>query len=170
MKNWELVVKLLWIGIFESLLWSVPSRSLKEETMDIDTLIWWVDSLSFDSSIITLDNILQDLRRVDDLIKRPGLSLSGNFLFHGCEETLWVEETSKPEGWWSFLVDPSMELVMSIEKTLNPSSKRDGQPGDLSTSWIVLEFPWHSEIEDGVDRVDNVWSHTDGTIDSIAHC
>jgi len=57
-ENWELIVKLLRVGVLKSLLWSVPARSFKVKTMNIDTLIWWVDSLSFDSSIITLDDIL----------------------------------------------------------------------------------------------------------------
>jgi hypothetical protein len=67
--------------------------------VDINTLIWSIDCLSFDSSIVTLNDILQDFGSVDNLIKRPvlGFSLSSNLLFHGSEETLWVEETCKPE-------------------------------------------------------------------------
>jgi hypothetical protein len=98
-ENWELIIELLRVRVFKSLLWSVPARSFKEKSMDVNTLIWSIDCLSFDSSVITLDDILQDFRRVDDLIKRPvlGFSLSSNLLFHGSKETLWVEETCKPE-------------------------------------------------------------------------
>jgi hypothetical protein len=98
-KNWELIIELLRARIFKFLFRSVPSGTFKEESMDVNTLIRCVDSLSFDSSIITLNDILEDLRRVDNLVKRPilGFSLSSNLLLHGSEETLWVEETSKPE-------------------------------------------------------------------------
>jgi len=120
-----LIIELLRVGVFKSLLWSVPTGTFKEETMDVYTLIWSIDSLSFDSSIVTLDDILEDFRGVDNLVKRPVLSfsLSSNLLLHGSEETLWVEETCQPEGWWSFFANPSIKLVISIEKTLNPSSK-----------------------------------------------
>ena len=120
-----MIIELLRVGVFKSLLSSVPARSFKEETVDVNTLVWSIDGLSFDSSIVSLDDVLQDLGRVDDLIKRPvlGFSLSGDLLLHGSEETLWVEETGQPEGWWSFLGDPSIELMVSIEKTLDPSSK-----------------------------------------------
>ena len=100
MENWELVIKLFRVRVFESLLSSVPPRSFKEETVDINTLIWCIDCLSFDSSIVTLDDILQDLGSVDNLIKRPvlGFSLSSNLLLHGSEETLWVEDESVSSG------------------------------------------------------------------------
>lgn len=98
-KNWELVIELLRLGVLEIFSSLVPSGTLKEESMDKHTLTWYVQLLALDSSIISVDYILLSIRCVLDLIKRPvlGLLLSCNFLLHGSKETLWVEETGHPE-------------------------------------------------------------------------
>jgi len=91
--------------------------------MDVNTFSWCVQLFALNSTVITLNDILEDIRGEFDLIKRPGLclSLSSNLLLHGSEETLRVEETSHPETWRSLLKDPVAELEVSIEKTLQPS-------------------------------------------------
>jgi len=78
--------------------------------MDVNTFSRWVDLLSFDLSIITGDDFLKHIGGVFNFIEGPllGLSLSGNLLLHGCEETLAVEETGHPEGWRSLLADPAV--------------------------------------------------------------
>lgn len=98
-----------------------------------------------------------------------GLPLSCDLLLHGSEETLTVEETCHPEGWWSLLADPAVKLVMSIKESLDPTSEGWRQPGDLGSSWIVLPLVWHSEIVDSVDTIDNFGGHDDGSFDGINH-
>lgn len=116
MKNWEGVVKFFRLRFFKSLFVLVPSCTLKIETMDVNTLSWCIELFTFNSSVITLNDILQDIRCELDLIKRPslGFSLSCNLLLHGGQETLRIEETSHPEGWWSFFEAPVEELEVSI--------------------------------------------------------
>jgi len=98
-EDWELVVKLLWLRVFQSVVVLVPSCTLQEETVDQNTLAWYVELLALDSSIITVNNLFPDFRIVLDLIKRPvlGLLLSCNLLLHRGQETLWVEESGHPE-------------------------------------------------------------------------
>ena len=69
MEDWELVVEFLRVGVFESSLASIPTSSFEEETMDIDSLLWWADLSSFDSSVITLNDLLENLRAVLHFIK-----------------------------------------------------------------------------------------------------
>lgn len=117
--------------------------------MDKNSLSWNVaDGLSFHSSVISLDDVSLDISGVVDFIKRPseGSLLSGDLLLHGSEETLGVEESSHPEGDWSILADPVVELEVSVDETLHPCGEGWSQPGDLSSSWIVLPLSWHLEV------------------------
>jgi len=137
--------------------------------MDVNTLLWWSNGLTFDSSVIALNDFLNDIGGVLDGIKSPGLLDSGDFLLHGSKETLWVEETGEPVGWWALLGDPVVELVVSIQETLDPTSEGWSHPRDFCTSWIELELTWDSEIKDGTNGVNDVWSHDNGTLNGIDH-
>ena len=97
MQDWELVVQLLWLRLFKSSLLSVPTSTLEEESMDVDTFLWMVDGLAFNSSVFSLDDLLKHIGGVLDFIKRPGLLLSVDLLLHGGQETLRVKESSQPE-------------------------------------------------------------------------
>lgn len=59
--------------------------------------------------------------------------------------------------------------MMSINKTLKPTSKRWSQPRDLNTSWIKLEDLWHTEITNWSDTVDQNWGHNDLTVNGKNH-
>jgi len=62
---------------------------------------------------------------------------------------------------------------MSIDKTLEPTSKGWGQPRDLNTRWIILEVSWHSEVSNSSDAVYQEWGHDNLTINGenhISHC
>ena len=55
--------------------------------------------------------------------------LSGDLLHGGSEETLWVVEASKPErDGAGTLGKPVVQLEVSVDKTLDPASKRWRQP------------------------------------------
>lgn len=97
--------------------------------MDVDTFLRVVDRLAFDTTVFALDDLLKHIGGVLDLIQGPSLLLSGDLLFHGGQETLRIEESCEPERWRSLaLGDPDVELIMSVEKTLNPSREGSGQP------------------------------------------
>jgi len=59
MQDWELIVQFLWLRIFQSSLLSIPASALKVEAVDVNTFLWMVDGLAFDSSIFSLDDLLE---------------------------------------------------------------------------------------------------------------
>ena len=97
--NREGIEELLWLRFLKTLLALVPASTFKVKTVDKDTFSWHLELLAFNTTIITLDNILGNFGLVLDLIEGPllGLSLAGDLLLHGGKETLWVEETCQPE-------------------------------------------------------------------------
>ena len=127
-----------------------------------------IDCLSFNSSIISLNNVSLYISWVVDLVKRPSERslLSGDFLLHSCKEPLSIKESCHPEWNWSVLADPIVQLEVSIEETLNPASKRWSQPRDFSSSWVKLPLSWHLEIVDTIDGVDKLWGHDNLSINS----
>jgi len=80
-NDWELIEELLRVGVLKSSLSSIPACTFKIETMDVNTLLWWSNGLTFDSSVIALNDFLNDIGGVLDGIKSPGLLDSGNFCF-----------------------------------------------------------------------------------------
>jgi hypothetical protein len=60
-KNRELEVKLLWLRIFESFVGLVPSSTFKIKTMDINTFVWRLELFAFNSTIVTLNGILEHI-------------------------------------------------------------------------------------------------------------
>ena len=56
---------------------------------------------------------------------------SCDFLSHGSEETLRVEETSDPEHLGSPMVAPTFELAISFKEFCIPEPKSCGEPGKL---------------------------------------
>jgi len=170
MQDWELIVQFLWLRIFQSSLLSIPASALKVEAVDVNTFLWMVDGLAFDSSIFSLDDLLEYIGGVLYFIEWPGLLLSIDLLLHGSQETLRIKESCQPEWWWSFtLGDPEIELGISIKKTLDPTWEGSRQPGNFCASWVILELFGDSEIEYSVDGVNNIRSHTDATVNGIAH-
>jgi len=65
--------------------------------MDMNTFLWMINGLTLNATVFSLNDFLEHIGSVLDLIKRPGLLLSGYLLFHGSQESLWIEESSKPE-------------------------------------------------------------------------
>lgn len=56
MHDWELVVELLWIGLLQPSLLSVPTSTFEEETVDVNSLSWRIDCLTLKS-----DKVLRKL-------------------------------------------------------------------------------------------------------------
>ena len=137
--------------------------------MNVNTLRWWVNLLALNSALITLDGVLGNLRSELDLVERPTLPDSGDFLLHGSQETLSVEETGQPEGWWSLLEHPVEELEVSVQKSSDPSGQLHGHPGDFCAGWVILPLSWHSEIEDSVNGVHDIRGHDDRSVNGVNH-
>jgi hypothetical protein len=97
-----------------------------------------------------------------------GLVHSGHFLFHGCKETLRIEETSEPEGVGSISFHPLVKLLVSFNQIVEPFGECGNNPGNFSTSSIIDPFIGDSGIEDGVDRLHDLCGHDDLTVDGIA--
>jgi len=157
--------------LLESLVCLVPLATFKEETVDEDTFGWWVESLAFNAAVIATNDVLKDFCLVVDLIERPALTLllSSDLLLHGSEETLRVEEASQPEALGSLLEEPAVELVVTIEETLEPGGQTGSHPGDFDTSGIVLPLARHTEIADGVDGVNDLGCHDNLTVNGLDH-
>ena len=98
--------------------------------MNEHTFVRRAQVLTFDSAVITSDHFFLGFGLVVNLIERPtfGLSLTGDFLLHGSEETLRVEETSQPVRLRSLLKEPGVQLEVSVDETLQPGSKTGSQP------------------------------------------
>jgi len=122
MDNWEGLIQVLSRLLIETSLG--PGSSLKVESVDVDSLAWSLDVL-LNSSVITLDGLLQWLVPLLDSIKRPAALtvLSGDLLESTGQETLLVIETSEPEARWSSLPQPVVKLEPSIVEALHPSSE-----------------------------------------------
>lgn len=93
--------------------------------MDEHTFVGRAQVLAFNSAVITSDHFLLGFGLVVDLIERPTFRfpLTGDFLLHGSEETLRVEETSEPVRLRALLKEPGVQLEMSVDQTLQPRSK-----------------------------------------------
>jgi hypothetical protein len=146
--NREGVEELLWLRFFKSLLALVPPSTFEVKTVDKDTFSWHLELLAFNAAIVTLDHILGDFGLVLDLIEGPllGLSLTGDFLLHGGEEALWVEEAGQPEGLRTLLGDPAIQLEVAIIETLHPTTKRRTEPSDFSSSGVINPRSGNTEI------------------------
>jgi hypothetical protein len=90
--QWELHVKLLWLGVIQHVSCLVPSGSFDVETEAIHTINWFL------SNILWL-NLVIDFEVISELINSNGM-LSGEVLSGTCEESLWEEESREPEGSW----------------------------------------------------------------------
>jgi len=97
MDNWECLIQIPSRLLIETSLG--PGSSLKEQTVDKDSLIWSLD-VSLNPSIITVNGFLKWLIPLFDCIKRPVLFrvLSSDLLKSAGEESLLVVETSEPEA------------------------------------------------------------------------
>jgi len=95
--------------------------------------------------------------------------LSGNFLHGSSQETLRVIEAGQPErNGARTLLQPVIELEVSVYETLDPTTEGWSQPGDLSTR-LELPLGWDTGIEDFIDSIDQFGSHRHGTINSLNH-
>jgi len=98
--------------------------------MDADTLSWHREGL-LNAAIFTANDFLLDFSLRLDGIKRPFLLgvLSGDFLQCCSQETLWVVESSQPEGdWTGALGEPVLKLEVTVDETLDPATERWRQP------------------------------------------
>lgn len=57
-----------------------------------------------------------------DGIESPSFVCSGDFLSHGSQETLRIEESCHPEHVWSTFKQPFGELRMAVQKVGEPKS------------------------------------------------
>lgn len=65
---------------------------------------------------------------------------------------MWVVEASEPVGHWPVSAGhPVVELVVSIDQTLDPSTERWCVPRDFDIGCIDLPSAWNSEIKDHTD-------------------
>jgi hypothetical protein len=70
MDDRESIEQFLRVGVFETSFRSVPTSTFKIETMNQSTFVRYiVDSSSFDSSIVTVDDFFVNLSSVVDFIK-----------------------------------------------------------------------------------------------------
>jgi len=88
-----------------------PSCTIKAETMDIDSFVWWRLDLLYPFEVCHFCVI-------DHIIQGPflGLMFPRYFLFHRCQATIGIEETSQPEAIWSATIEPSAVLIVSVEQ------------------------------------------------------
>lgn len=93
----ELVEQLLGLRVLQSSVTLVPTGALQEQTVDVYTFLWLLDRFTFDTTVFTWNDLLEDIGGILDLVERPSLLLSGDLLLHGSQETLWVEEACEPE-------------------------------------------------------------------------
>jgi hypothetical protein len=61
-----------------------------------------------------------------------------NFLSHGSEEALRIEETSDPEHLRPAMITPPLELAISFQEFCVPKSKSCGEPRGL---FPVFRYP-----------------------------
>ena len=82
MHDWELVVQFFGCLFFEVSVALVPACAFEEETVDVNSFLRGVDVLSFDSSIISLDDFFEGVSGVLYFIEGPCklFLLSGDFL------------------------------------------------------------------------------------------
>lgn len=153
----------------------MPSAALEDQLSDVDSFHVLVSSFTNQVLIFLLHCAL-----IDDVVEGPrrlnlatadgfaGLVHSGYFLLHGSEETLRIEESSKPESIRSIALHPLIELLVSFNQIVEPLGQCRNDPRDLSSSCIVDPLVGHSCIENGVDGVHDLSSHDDLTVDGIA--
>ena len=117
----ESIVEVFALGVFEVALTLVPSSTFQVETMDPDSIAGFLDRLAFDTGIVSDDGVpgVSNISTLFDGIEGPVVDSvsSGDFLTHGGEETLWVEEASEPEGDWALSgahSEPPLELVVPV--------------------------------------------------------
>jgi len=69
MDDWELVKQFFWIRVFESPLSSVPACTFEVKSMDVHTFLWRRDGLALNSTVISLNDFLDDIGGVLDVIE-----------------------------------------------------------------------------------------------------
>lgn len=138
----------------------MPSCTLKVELANVDTLNVLVSTLP-DLVLVFLFHRC----RVHHIIERPRLLClsachllwifvhSGNFLFHGSQEALRIEETSQPEGIRSVCPQPLIQLFVPFDQIIEPFGKGRNDPRNLCSGRIVHPSIRHTSIEDSVDGV-----------------
>ena len=92
----------LWKRICKTVVLSIPVGAVEEQSVDVDAFLG--------SFVDVLEVVLGDIVGEGDGIERPTLVHSGDFLSHGGQETLRVEESSHPERLWSTFEAPRAEL------------------------------------------------------------
>ena len=94
-----------------------------------------------------------------DGIEGPSLVRTSDFLTHGCEEALWVEESSHPEAGWSSVEEPRAELVVAVQEVSEPESEGGRLPGNPPPR------VGNTRIIHVVQGIAQVLRHDDGTVD-----
>lgn len=153
----------------------MPSAALENQLSDVDTFHVLVSAFTDQVLVFLLHCAL-----INDVVEGPGwlnlatadglagLVHSGDFLLHGSEEALRVEEPTKPEGVGSVALHPLIELLVSFDQVVEPLGQGWDDPGDLGSSCVVHPLVGHSCVEDSVDGVHDFSCHDDLTVDSIA--
>jgi hypothetical protein len=101
-------------------------------------------------------------------------ALSGGFvqprdlLFHGGEETLWVEEPTQPVGIGTGALHPFVQLFVSFDEIVEPFGESWDDPSDLSACGIIYPLVGDLGVEDGVDGFQDIGCHDDLTVDGVA--
>lgn len=122
MDDWEALEEVLSDLLIKASL--LPTGSLEVETMHQYSLRWSSDVL-LDSSRLISDDLLKWFIPLLNSIKRPLALcvLPGDFLKSTSQESLLVVEGSKPEAWRPSLVQPGVELGVSVVKTSDPATE-----------------------------------------------
>lgn len=98
--------------------------------MDEDTFGRWRDCF-VNATVISLNGVLLCFSLRLDLIERPLLVrvLTGNLLHGSCQEALRIVEAGQPEGSGALSsIQPTVQLEVSVDETLNPTTKRGSEP------------------------------------------
>ena len=152
----------------------MPPASLQDQLSNINTFHVFVSSLPDQVLVLFLHCAL-----IYDIIQRPGgLHLSSSdrlpcfvhschLLFQGSEEALRVEESTQPECVRPTSFEPLIQLLIPFYHIVEPFGECGDDPGDFCSSSIVDPLDWHSGIENGVNRVHDLSSHDDLSVNSI---
>ncbi len=82
-----------------------------------------------------------------------------DFLFHGSQKSLRIEEIAQIEGSRSLAFKPTCELLVPIHQRRDPGCETRFNPGDLCTGRVIKPKIGDFAIENRVDRIHDLRSH-----------
>mmetsp|Transcript_9482 Transcript_9482/g.21174 ORF Transcript_9482/g.21174 Transcript_9482/m.21174 type:complete len:329 (-) Transcript_9482:1558-2544(-) len=154
--------ELLGLGLIQSTLLAVPPRTFYEEPMDVLPLLRRLPH--------PLLIVRQDIGVTDNIVECPLilLVLPRHFLPHSCQEALCIGEACEPVHLHdlSAILQPGVQHRMSVEEASEPAANVRQQPRNLCSTRVVSPFPWHPCVENGVQVLQQIWSHHHSAIDS----